>query len=236
MGGPEAGSVRNLGLSGGEVKLAERLAQPRATSYPTPSHLHAMTSPLASPRRIAGAISACAVLLAAAACGPGTSTSDFENVIDTLTAYAINGTAPNAPSGLDMATGSLVIPNGSCNFDYVFDINAQSQAVIYPSWSVCTDLGASTRQVGLQRSALAYATIDFAPLHGYIFDSIMVLIPEQSMMLASLPPGCVGTADPAVYGKIVLDSVNAQNRTIHFREAIDPNCGFQSLLPGYPTR
>jgi hypothetical protein len=182
------------------------------------------------------AFAAAIALALATACGPGTTTAAFEDAIDTLTIYALNGTPPSDPSALDMATGALVVPDGTCDFDYAFDINADNNAVIYPVRFVCTDLGAATRQVGLQRSSLAYDSVQYAPIHGYVFDSAMVLIPGQTMLLASLAPGCVTSADPAVYGKLVLDSINLQNRTIFARAAIDPNCGFQSLLPGFPTR
>ncbi len=197
-------------------------------------------TPFVSPRRqapvVACAFAAAIGLALAAACGPGSNTAAFEDAIDTLTIFAINGTPPSDPSALDMATGALVVPNGTCNFDYAFDINAADSAVIYPVRFVCTDLGAATRQVGLQRSSLPFDSIQYAPLHGYTFDSAMILIPGQTMLLATLAPGCVTFSDPAIYGKLVLDSINVQNRTIFARADIDPNCGFRSLLPGFPTR
>jgi len=34
---------------------------------------------------------------------------------------------------------------------------------------------------------------------------------------------------------VVVDSVNTLDRTIHFRAAVDPNCGFRDFQPGIPT-
>jgi hypothetical protein len=169
------------------------------------------------------------------ACGPSNSAA-FEDAFDTLTIYAINGTSATLPSALDMASAAAVVPTGACQFDYVFDINAQNSAVIYPVRFICTDLGAATREVGLQRSPLAFATIQFAPTGGYVFDSAMALVPGHTILLASLAPGCVTYADPAVYGKLVLDSVNLTTRAIYLRADIDPNCGYRSFLAGFPSR
>jgi hypothetical protein len=186
-------------------------------------------------------VAACVVaagfaLAVATACGPGATGASFQTAIDTLTIFAINGTAPSDPSALDMASGGIVVPNGTCNFDFAFDINAANNAVIYPVRFICTDLGAATRQVGLQRSAVPFDSVQYAPLHGYVFDSAMVMLPGQTLLLATLAPGCVTFSDPALYAKLVLDSINLQNRTIFARADIDPNCGFRSLLPGLPTR
>jgi hypothetical protein len=184
---------------------------------------------------LACALGAAILVAGASACGPANS-STFLNAFDTLTIYAINGTSAQQPSALDMASASAIVPSGACQFDFAFDINAADSAVAYPVKFICTDLGAATRKTGLQRSALAFDAVQYAPTQGYQFDSAMVMIPGQTILIASLAPGCVTFADPAVYGKLVLDSVNVQNRTIHLRADIDPNCGYRSFLPGLPKR
>jgi hypothetical protein len=199
------------------------------------SHMSASVGLRRKALTIAGAVVIAVGLANTSACGPSNA-SAFEDAFDTLTLYAINGTSANDPSAIDMASAAAVIPTGACQFDYAFDINAQNSAVIYPVKFVCTDLGAVTRNVGLQRSQLAFDSIYFAPTQGYIFDSAMVLIPGKTILLASQAPGCVTYSDPAVYGELVLDSVNLATRAIYVRAKIDPNCGYRSFLPGFPSR
>jgi len=189
---------------------------------------------------VLASVAAAAAIVAAAGCGAGQNTATVDVQFDTLVAYALNGTDPLQPSAFDLASASLVVPDGTLSFDVAFDINPRGHALLEPAGAVAADFGSEfgpgTRRVGLQRSALAFDSIQFAPTSHYFFDSTFVLVPEQTVIIATSPPGCAGTSNPTVYGKMVLDSVNLTLRTIHFRATVDPNCGFRSFLPGLPTR
>jgi hypothetical protein len=230
-------SRAKLGRWKTEVKLRERLARRRAGPYTTPAFAMPTTS---SRLAVLAAVAAAAALAAAAGCGPRSNTASVGVQFDTLVAYALNGTNPLAPSAFDLGSVSMVVPDGSLSFDVVFDINPKGRALLVPAGAVATDFGSEfgpgTRRVGLQRSALAFDSIQFAPTSHYFFDSTFVLVPKQSVIVATSPPGCATTSNPTVYGKLVLDSVNLSLRTIHFRATVDPNCGFRSFLPGLPTR
>jgi hypothetical protein len=191
---------------------------------------------------VLAAVAGAAVIGAAVGCGPSQPTATFSVVFDTLAASAINGTPPEAPSALDLGSQALVVPNGSLSFDVVFDIDGQGRPLVEPQCLIATTSGiectpsGGSRRVGMQRSALPFDSLQFAPTGGYFFDSAFVMVPGQPIIIASQAPACVVSANPSLYGKLVLDSVNVTRRTIHFRTTIDPNCGYRSFKTGVPTR
>jgi hypothetical protein len=187
-------------------------------------------------------VTSAAIVAAAAGCGAKQQTAAFRVVFDTLAASALNGTPPEAPSALDLGSGALVAPNGSLSFDIVFDIDGQGRPLVEPQCLIATSSGlectpsSGSRRVGMQRSGLPFDSIQFAPTGGYFFDSAFVMAPQQPIIVASQAPACVVSANPSLYGKIVMDSLSMALRTIYLRATIDPNCGYRSFKTGVPTR
>jgi hypothetical protein len=177
------------------------------------------------------------VLLAGAtgACGYSNPKPTIDVVSDTLVAYAVNGTAATSPTAFDISTETLVRVDQNLNFDIAFDVDsATGQAIVYPVVLLSNGF-IGTRRVGLQRIATPFDSVTFGLRNGYRFDSSYALAPQQGLMIVTNPVTCATDPNPQLYAKIVVDSVDPGNRTIHFRATIDPNCGFRSFRPGIPS-
>jgi hypothetical protein len=189
---------------------------------------------------------AAAGVLAATACGDPTrlrATLEIEH--DTLVAYALNGTSPDLPSGLNTPFHEVVRADGSLTFDVAFDIDANGRVLLL-SLNRVLGTPSAGRLVGVQDSVAAYETIVQAPSVGYSPDSILVLSPRFDLggveragtdtvaIVRAATSYCQFDLSPYIFSKIVVDSVDLATRAVYFRIAVDPNCGFKSFRPGIP--
>jgi hypothetical protein len=175
-------------------------------------------------------------VIGTAACGYSTNPkASVDIVTDTLVAWAINGTGSAQPSAFYLAEDRVVDVTSALTFDVAFDVDSTSgRAVIIPV-RLMTDGSISALHVGLQRLTQSYDSVKYGLRTGYQFDSVYTLGAGQGLMMVSNPPGCATDPNPTLYGKFIVDSVNAKTRTIHFRATEDPNCGYRSFAPGIPS-
>ena len=98
------------------------------------------------------------IAFGAAACNdPNENTGLLPTAADTLTVYALTGTAPSFPSGYRSVDGAVTRVDGSFNFDIAFDINAEGAVVIYPQRLVGVS-AVGAKPVGIQRFFTEFAT------------------------------------------------------------------------------
>jgi len=186
-------------------------------------------------RRAAGLVAAIALAIAGAACGPSNPAPIIDIAVDTLVAFAMNGSPAADPSGFDLFSQSMVTIDDNLSFDVAFDVDsATRRAIVYPE-SLLSNGFITTRHVGLQRVAIPFDSATYGLRTGYVFDSSYALSPGQALYVVTNPVACEADANPSLYGKLVVDSVNTLDRTIHFRATVDPNCGFRDFQPGIPT-
>lgn len=186
-------------------------------------------------RRAAGLVAAVLGAITATACGYGNPAPTVNIATDTLIAFAINNSPAFEPSGFDLFSQSMVRVDDNLSFDVAFDVDsATGQAIVYPVVLVSNGF-ITTRHVGLQRIVVPYDSATYGLRTGYQFDSSYALSPGQSLYIVTNPVACQVDPNPSLYGKLVVDSVNTLDRTIHFRSTVDPNCGFRQLKPGIPT-
>ncbi len=153
---------------------------------------------------------------------------------DTLVAYALSGTSPAFPAGLNTVFRTVVRVDADHNYDVAFDLDAQGNVRLIP---VQLMGGATTagRRVGLQKSSQGYAALTIAPNANYVYDSVLVVKPGDAAVIEVLSADqCSFTLSTLLYSKIGIDSVNTTTRQIFFQSTHDPNCGFRSFLPGVP--
>jgi hypothetical protein len=186
-------------------------------------------------RRAAGLAAAIALAIAGAGCGYSNPNPVVDIAVDTLVAFAMNGSPASEPSGFDLFTQSMVTIDDNLAFDVAFDVDsATRRALVYPVALVSNGF-ITTRHVGLQRIAIPYDSATYGLRTGYVFDSAYALAPGQALYVVTNPVACEADANPSLYGKLVVDSVNTLDRTIHFRATVDPNCGFRDFQPGIPV-
>src|SRR5688572_23170504 len=162
---------------------------------------------------------AAGIALGAAACSDPNENTTLRTVLgDTLTVYAMTGTAPSFPSGYYAADGAVTRVDGSFNFDIAFDINAANKAVIYPQRLVGLNGDPSrVRLVGVQRLSVPFDDLGRAPSSGYVFDSTFVLSPgEGVVMQVQAGVDCPFAFSTLRYTKLVVDSLDAFRRAVYF--------------------
>jgi hypothetical protein len=162
-----------------------------------------------------------------------------ENQTDTLSVFAMTGTAAFLPSAYNADLGSAMRIDPDLNFDVAFDVDGQGKVRVIPVRLVSAlrqgfPLPTSTQQVGLQVSASTFDQVTRAPNRGYKIDSVVVVSPGQPVVMEVVSDACQFVlAASTRYHKFVIDSVTA-SRQIHFRTVRNLNCGFRSFLPGVP--
>ncbi len=173
------------------------------------------------------------------ACGDPTSLrASLRTSVDTLSVFALSGTPPSYPSGVNLLARSPVRVDGGAAFDVAFDINADGNAIVYPVRQVVSTPG-SFRSVGMQRLSVQFDSVTDAPKTGYEVDSSFVLPPGATVVIQSQHNFsgdiCQFALNPNIFAKIAVDSVVLASRTVYFRMGLDPNCGFRSFVVGIPT-
>jgi hypothetical protein len=158
---------------------------------------------------------------------------------DAYTIFALTGTPPAYPSGLNTAARAATRVDGNANFDVAFDINAEGNAVLYPVKLVVSSIGGD-RPVGLRKVDAPFDSVLSAPTGTYQKDSAVVAGRGQVVVVeanrASSGDLCAFNISQNIYTKIVIDSVDVAGRTINIRTVMDPNCGFRSLAEGIPGK
>lgn len=181
------------------------------------------------------AVLALAVFAVAACSDPFAVKAQYANVPFTYSLYAISGTTlVNAPSALDLSTTSAVRVDGTLAFDIAFDFDGTGKIRIIPQKLV----GASTagaRTVGLQRLSGVYESVILAPARGWVFDSVLTVLPGEVFGVRLTTGACAYQLSPETYAKLVIDSVKAGGLLVG-RGVMNPNCGFKSFEDGLPTK
>ncbi len=160
-------------------------------------------------------------------------------VKDTFTIFALTGTPPAYPSGLNTVGRAATRVDGNADFDVAFDINSEGKAVLYPVKLIVSSIGGD-RLVGLKKVAIAFDSLDFAPTGTYQTDSAVVA-GKGEVVVVEANRGTTGdlcsfNISPNIYTKILIDTIDPATRTIVIRTVLDPNCGFRSFLDGIPGK
>lgn len=180
-------------------------------------------------------ISVCLLsLVAVAACGDlALPPPNFENRVDTLTLYALDGTPVSSPSAYDLELRSLTRTDQTPSFDFAFNFDSAGRAVLLPLGAL--KLGALS---GIQRTTTAFDSIQFAPTGGYQMDSAVVVDSAGVVLIHSRPVTCPFQVTGVYYAKLHVLSIDTTSspggRSLHFEILTDINCGYRGLQPGLP--
>jgi hypothetical protein len=153
-----------------------------------------------------------------------------ENAIDTVTLYALSGTAISLPSGFSILDARPVRTD-STDFDFAFDITGADAPLIYPAGA----LGLSTVP-GIQRSSKPFDDVKSAPVEGYKSDSALAVTAHDVFLARSRTSfaGCLFFGQVSRYGKFRVLRVDRSARSITLELLVNLNCGYKSLEVGLP--
>jgi len=185
------------------------------------------------------------VLLAAlAACGTDAQLPPAGQPVtqEQITLYALTNTDVRTPSAFVLSSVPVVArTDETSDFDFAFDIGVDSAfgigttgdtvAVLMPRGA----LGFAA-DGGLQLSTLVYDSIKAAPLNGYEREHPLAVRQGQSLIAAGRLLQCTyQIVRPRAMAKLHVDSLDFAERKAIITVVIDPNCGYLSLQPGFPS-
>ena len=171
---------------------------------------------------------------ALAACGDPFALPDatVENVVDTVSLWAVSGTAIERPSAYVIEGRRAARPDVSGVLDFAFEIDGTGRAQLLPTGAI--NLGRSS---GVLLVTETFPTITIAPIQGYQ-DSLAVDVDVDDVaVIRSRPIQCFfpGVTEP-LYAKLRVLTIDLGERRMDFEILANVNCGYRSLAPGIPTR
>jgi hypothetical protein len=175
--------------------------------------------------------------LAAAAFGACTNplalpTPTSDNIVDTVTIYALRGTDIRLPSAFDIVLGTLSRTDRAEPFDFAFDFDSTGQAELLPAGALGLSAGA-----GPLTATSSFDSLVSAPTTSYDSVTAVPITPGQVLVGRSRlsTDNCLlGTPVPR-YAKFQVLGVDAQARSATLEALVDLNCGYRSLAPGLPS-
>ena len=175
-------------------------------------------------------------LALAAACGDlALPKAQSDNVVDTVSLYALSGTPPSTPSaywlGNFLAGGRTVLIQDGGNFDFAIDLDSAYRAVLKPTGAL--RLG---RNSGVQATTLPFDSIRIAPGGGFQLDSAVTVPVGGRAIVHSRQTTCDTGIAAVYYAKLEILTVDTASRRIDFQILVDNNCGYRGLELGRPRR
>lgn len=153
---------------------------------------------------------------------------------DTITLWAVTGTAIQLPSAWDLVLGIAARTDRTSSFDLVFDfvydsLAQDTVAALLPRGA----LGLSA-DGGLQRVNQSFDNLLAAPSDGY--DSVKPVFVDTTTVVAarSRSQTCNFGIYSGIYAKAIPIAISRTDRKIILRLVTDPNCGYHSFQPGVP--
>ncbi|MBI2407982.1 MAG: hypothetical protein HYV19_06760 [Gemmatimonadetes bacterium] len=177
-----------------------------------------------------------AAALASAACSdPFKLKAQYANEPFVYSVYGLTSAGPaNAAAALDLVSRATVKVDGSFGFDVAFDFDGQGKIRVIPQPLVGSSANGS-RAVALQRLNGAYESVMLAPAHDYVADSVMTVLPGETVVVRLTSASCIYQLSSFMFAKLVVDSVKTGG-LIFGRGVINPNCGFKSFADGIPDK
>jgi len=154
------------------------------------------------------------------------------NVEDTISLYALDGTALSLPSGYNIPTRTVQRTDRSALIDFAFNITATGQAVLLPTGAL--QLG---RLSGILPLSVPFESVKTAPNGGYTDTTSVAVDSGTVAVVRSRPSSClVFSSIVHFYGKVQVLQIDTVARRIDLRVLVDQNCGYRDLEPGLPRQ
>ena len=177
-------------------------------------------------------------LVLAAACGDpfALPRATVENVVDTVSLYALSGgTPPRTPSAYWLGNyisspRPILIQNGDA-FDFAIDLDSLYRPVLKPTGAL--RLG---RNSGVQTTTLPFDSIKVAPASGFQLDSAVTVDVGGRAIVHSRSTTCSFGFSAVYYAKLEILAVDTASRKIDLRILVNDNCGYRGLERGIPSR
>ncbi len=177
-------------------------------------------------------------LVLAAACGDplGLLPAAISNRTDTVSLYALSGTAIAQPSAYEMIVFRRAVRTDQvAEFDFAFEIDSAGRALLLPTGAL--HLG---RASGIQTVDMPFDSVRFPPNGNYQLDSAVVVDSNDVAVIHSRTLTCSFGLAAVLFAKLhvlAIDTTSGPNgRRIDFEILANYNCGYRGLEPGLPLQ
>lgn len=169
-----------------------------------------------------------------AACGDpfGLPRAVFEVQADTVSLYALDGTALDLPSAYSLGDLQPIRTDRSAVFDFAFNLDALDQAVLLPTGALGLPRGSGVRVM----TDVPIDSIKIAPTRGYTDTAAVEVARGSVVVIRSRPVTCSFGTTAFLYAKLRVLAVHPGERRLEFEIHVNRNCGYRSLEPGLPRR
>ena len=180
-----------------------------------------------------------AVVAAASACGDSSllPPADLLVLDDTVTLWAVTGTAITLPSAFDILLNSVARTDRTGGFDFVFGFVPDTltgdsvpglPALLPRGWMGLSADG------GLLRVATKFDSLAAAPGSGYDSYAPVYLDTGTVVVARSRTQTCNFGLTSGQFAKVQPVAIDIAARKIVLHVVNDPNCGYRGLQPGLP--
>jgi hypothetical protein len=189
--------------------------------------------------RFPHAVAFAAVAIAAACSDPNElADPSFENVVDTVTLYSLTEGPLVQPSafainargnGLGGAVRTWEVGSG---FEFAYSTEPGARAFFLPI-DVLGLLSEGAFKPGLLQTSRTFDEMTKAPLNGYITSDTVVIAEQERYFVRTGINACAGLGVP-LYAKLEVLDIDSVEARVTFRVLSNRNCGYRSLLEGFP--
>jgi len=169
-----------------------------------------------------------AALAAIAACGDnslGLPAARYNNVVDSVSLWALDGTPLTTPSAYSISGRVAVRTDQTTGF------TPSGEAVLLPTGAL--GLGKAS---GILLPAKPFDSITVAPTTGYQDSTAVAVDSGATAVLRSRPISSCVVGTVYLYAKLQVLRVDTVARRIDYNILVDQNCGYRGLEPGIPKR
>ena len=155
----------------------------------------------------------------------------FTNVVDTVSLWALRGTAIALPSAFTVNGNTTVRTDQTTAFDFAFDFDSIGEPALFPLGTL--NLGQLS---GLMHATTPFDAITLAPTGTYIFTTPLALDTGMVVLVRSRPITCSFGATVSLYAKLRVLAIDTTAKQLTMEILADQNCGYRGLQPGLPTQ
>jgi len=140
----------------------------------------------------------------------------------------VSGSTLTDPSAFDVITGQAVRTDQFSGWDFLFEIQDDGSAVLWPREAVTEE----DPDAGLQLSSRTFEDLVEAPEEGYsTSESVSVAVGDVFAVRSRRDPA-YGSIRCRRYAKLEILDLDAAGGTVTFRHLVNPNCEKRKLVPG----
>ncbi len=152
------------------------------------------------------------------------------NVIDTVTVFALEGTAVTSPSGYSITDARPVRTDQRPDFDFAFNLGPGDIPWLLPPGALGLAQELSL-EPGLLEPSDDFDGISIAQLNGYRTSDTLTVSIGQTLLARSRIACSLGVP---LYMKLRILTFDLVARSVTFEALANRNCGYRGLQPGLP--